>query len=452
MCAQCRARFAIGGTTQGGPQGGRLEIQGQGDMFIAGLGGRKAPMHPSDRIRGESGEGLKGRTVVLAVCGSISAVEAVQLARELIRHGARVVPVMTPAATRILHPDALEFATGTKPITELSGQVEHVRYCGAPPREADALLIAPATANTLAKVALGIDDTAVTTFATTALGSKMPVIVAPAMHEAMLVNPQVAARVADLRALGVVWVEPRVEEGKAKLADAADILAALRRALGPRDLAGRRVLVIAGSTAEPIDSVRVITNRSSGATGAEIVRALDARGAEVTLVASAGLTERFKTPAARVLPFGSVHDILKRLDEVGDLNAFAAVVNCAAIADYTLEQREGKIPSGLEPLSLELRPAPRVLPAIRERFSGLLVGFKLEAGLDAPALVQRARKRQADHRLDIVVANRLEDVSAGKTHWRILDGDREVEEAAGSKAQAAERLAELIAKRLGPAR
>jgi phosphopantothenoylcysteine decarboxylase/phosphopantothenate--cysteine ligase len=405
-------------------------------------------MHPSERIRGTEGKALDGKTVVLAICGSIAAVECVALARELIRQGARVVPVMSPAATRILHPDAMEFATGLRPIVELTGQVEHVRYCGVPPREADVLLVAPATANTLAKMALGIDDTPVTTFATTALGSGMPVVVAPAMHEPMLDSRPLKARLEDLKALGVMFVEPTMEEGKAKLAPSADIVAAVCRAAGPRDLEGRRALVIAGSTSEPIDSVRVITNRSSGRTGAEITRALHARGAEVTLLASEPLLERFHPPAEHVLTFGSVDDIMQRLQELGDLGAFAAIVNCAAISDYTLERREGKIPSGLEPLALELRPAPRVLAAIRERFGGLLVGFKLESGVDGPGLVQKAKKRQAEHRLDIVVANLLEEVSAGRTHWRILDGDREVEEVAGSKAEAADRLAQLIAARL----
>ena len=405
-------------------------------------------MHPADRIRGSAGKSLAGKTVVLGISGSIAAVECVALARELIRDGARVVPVMTPAAARILHPDAMEFATGVKPVMELTGQVEHVHYCGAPPRGADVLLVAPATANTLGKIALGIDDTPVTTFATAALGSGMPVVVAPAMHEPMLENKMVRARIEDLRALGVVFVEPRMEEGKAKMAAAPDIVAAVVRAVGPRDLVGRRVLVVAGSTAEPIDNVRVITNRSSGRTGAEITRALHGRGAEVTLLASEGLVDRFHPPAARVVTFGSVADILDRLEEIGDLSAFAAVVNCAAISDYTIERRDGKIPSGLEPLALELRPAPRVLAAIRERFAGVLVGFKLESGGDHEGLVQKARKRQAEHRLDIVVANRLEDVSSGRTHWRILDGEREVEEVAGSKAEAAERLAEVIAARL----
>lgn len=405
-------------------------------------------MHPSDKIRGISGTSLQGKTVVLAVCGSIAALGSVQIARELIRHGARVVAVLSKAGAGIVTPEALEFATGLPTITKLTGQVEHVRYCGGPPREADALLIAPATANTLAKLALGIDDTPVTTFAAAAMGSGLPVLVAPAMHEAMLNNPAVKERLKELRARGVVFVEPRMEEGKAKMAAPEEVLFALQRALGPDDLRGRRVLVIAGSTAEPIDSVRVITNRSSGRTGAEIVRALAARGAEVTLLAAEGVQERFKPPSLHSLTFGSVDDILTRLKELGDLNAFAAIVNCAAISDYSIQKREGKIPSGLEPLTLELRPAPRVLAAIRERFAGLLVGFKLETAVESQALIQRARKRQGEHRIDIMVANRLEDVSAGRTAWSILEGEGEPTRVEGTKAAAADRLAERIAARL----
>jgi len=405
-------------------------------------------MHPADRIRASAGRALAGRTVVLAVTGSIAAVETVTLARELIRQGADVVPVMSRSATRILHPHALEFATGRKPITRLTGQVEHVRYCGEPPREADALLIAPATGNTIAKVALGIDDTVVTTFAAAALGSGMPVVVAPAMHEAMARNPALADRVAELKARGVLWVEPVAEEGKAKLAPAGDILAALERAMGPGDLRGRKVLVIAGSTAEPLDAVRLLTNRSSGRTGAEIVAAFHSRGAEVTLVASESMAESFRTPAARAGSFTTVDSLLARLADLGDLNAFAAVVNCAAISDYTTTPRDGKIASGLEPLEIELRPAPRVNAAIRERFSGVLVGFKLEAGVDDATLVARARKRLADGRLDVVVANRLEEVKAGTTRWHIVGATGEPLVVAGGKEEAARALAAALAERL----
>jgi phosphopantothenoylcysteine decarboxylase/phosphopantothenate--cysteine ligase len=326
--------------------------------------------------------------------------------------------------------------------------VEHVRYCGDPPREADVLVVAPATGNTVAKMALGIDDTPVTTFAAAALGSGMPVVVAPAMHLSMAKNPALEERARELRARGVLWVEPLVEEGKAKLAAPEHILAAVERAVGPSELSGRRVLVIAGPTSEALDAVRVLTNRSSGRTGAEIVRAFNARGADVTLLASEPLLAAFRTPATRTLQFSSVDSLLARLKELGDLNAFAAVVNCAAISDYTTEPREGKIASDLEPLELELRPAPRVNAAIRERFSGLLVGFKLEVGGDDGALVSRARKRMADGRLDLTVANRLEDVAAGHTRWHILppQGDPVVVE--GGKDEAARALVQAVVQRL----
>lgn len=126
-------------------------------------------VHTSETIRGTASTTLSGRRIVLGVAGSIAAVKTVELARELIRHGADVLPVMTGAATRLLHPDALEFATGNKPVLGLTGAVEHVDAFG-PGGEADLLLVAPATANTIAKMALGIDDTALTTYASVALG------------------------------------------------------------------------------------------------------------------------------------------------------------------------------------------------------------------------------------------------------------------------------------------
>src|ERR1041384_2209252 len=115
-------------------------------------------MHPVENTRGTLSQHLAGRRIVLGVCGSIAAVKTVELARELIRHGADVVPVMTDAATRILHPDALEFATGHKPVLRLTGAVEHVSLLGDVKGKADLLLVAPGTANTVSKMALGIDD------------------------------------------------------------------------------------------------------------------------------------------------------------------------------------------------------------------------------------------------------------------------------------------------------
>ena len=142
-------------------------------------------MHPADEIRGSKSKRLSKKRIVLAVTGSIVAVETIKLSRELIRHGAEVFPVMTPSATKIIHPDSLWFATGNKPIIELSGKTEHVSFCGRVKNPADLLLISPCTANTISKIAHGIDDTAVSTFATTAIGSGVPILIVPAMHLSM---------------------------------------------------------------------------------------------------------------------------------------------------------------------------------------------------------------------------------------------------------------------------
>jgi phosphopantothenoylcysteine decarboxylase/phosphopantothenate--cysteine ligase len=140
-------------------------------------------MHPSDEIRGVKSNKLSDKRIVLGVTGSIAAVECVKLSRELIRHGAQVFPVMTHSATRIIHPDSLEFATGNKPIIELTGKTEHVSFCGLVKEPVNLLIISPCTANTISKIARGIDDTSVTTFATTAVGSGVPILIVPAMQK-----------------------------------------------------------------------------------------------------------------------------------------------------------------------------------------------------------------------------------------------------------------------------
>ncbi len=177
-------------------------------------------MHPIANIRGSASDHLAGRRIVLGISGSIAAVKCVELARELTRHGAEVHAVMSGAAQGIITADAMEFATGNPVITKLTGAVEHVALLGDVPERADLLLIAPATANTVGKMAWGIDDTVVTTFATVAFGTGVPVVVAPAMHDAMMRNKPVQRNIETLvNDLGVTWVEPKVEEKKAKLAE-----------------------------------------------------------------------------------------------------------------------------------------------------------------------------------------------------------------------------------------
>jgi phosphopantothenoylcysteine decarboxylase/phosphopantothenate--cysteine ligase len=183
-------------------------------------------MHPSAALNGIKSDKLSGKRIILGVTGSIAAVETVKLARELLRNGAEVIPVMTTSASKIIHPDSLWFATGNKPILELSGEVEHVSYCGEVPDRADLLLIAPATANTISKIAGGIDDTPVTSFATTALGSGIPIMIVPAMHYSMYANPFVKQNLEILAGHedSIEFIEPRLEENKAKIAETPEIV------------------------------------------------------------------------------------------------------------------------------------------------------------------------------------------------------------------------------------
>jgi len=288
---------------------------------------------------------LEGVNVALGVSGSIAAVKVVELAHELRRHGASVRAVMSPAATNIVHPWAVDFATDEPVVTEITGSVEHVELCG---REgwADVLLLAPATANTAGKIASAVDDTPVTTCATTALGADVPVVMAPAMHEPMYDHPGVLDALDRLEGWGVTFADPRVEEGKAKIAAEADIVTEVARATTPQTLSGTHVVVTAGATKERIDPIRILTNRASGKTGRAVARALYVRGAKVTLVQDGD-----SVPYAEVVTVETADEMIdacRRRAATAD-----ALLSAAAISDFTADAVDEKIRSGT-PLSVDL--------------------------------------------------------------------------------------------------
>ncbi len=373
-------------------------------------------MHPSNEIKGIKDDALAGKRIVLGITGSIAAVETVKLARELIRRGAEVYPVLSPAATKIVHPDSLGFATGKRPITELTGAVEHVALCGDVEGHADLLLIAPSTANTISKIACGIDDTPVTTFATTALGTGIPLMIVPAMHATMYDNPAVMRNVERLKKMGVDFVGPRFEEKKAKIAGIYEIVSAVVRRIGKKDLRDTRVLVIGGATSEPVDDMRVISNRSSGRTGIELAVEAYERGADVKLLLGKGSErppEWIKTDY-----FTDVESLISMLDEPD----YDMILVPAAISDYTPERKEGKIPSGMEELVIRLRPTPKVIEHIRKNYEGILVAFKAESVESTEELIKRAERRAKESSADIIVANRLSDVTHDSTKAFIING------------------------------
>ncbi|MCA9794956.1 MAG: bifunctional phosphopantothenoylcysteine decarboxylase/phosphopantothenate--cysteine ligase CoaBC, partial [Candidatus Eremiobacteraeota bacterium] len=240
-------------------------------------------------ILGSHGEGLAGRRIALGVSGSVAALETHRVARLLMRHGAQVHVVMSPSARELVSPTALHWATGNPVTTGLTGACEHLKLVGER-GSCHAFLVAPATANTIGKMALGIDDSPLTTVAVTALGRGLPSLVAPGMHACMLDHPAVKANLARLEEMGVRVIAPERLEAKAKMASAEVILAEVGRMLGPASLAGKRVLMTGGPTREPLDPARYLTNPSSGRMACSLAAEAYRRGAEVHLVYGPGQT------------------------------------------------------------------------------------------------------------------------------------------------------------------
>ncbi len=385
-------------------------------------------MHPSRAIRGHRSELLAGRRIVLGISGSIAAIETPRVARELIRHGAEVIVVMSREATRLVTPEAIGFATGRPPIVELTGEVEHVSLLGPGAGRADLLLLAPATANTISKIAQGIDDTPVTSFASVALGGGVPVLVAPAMHADMARNPAVKENLERLRSWGVGIVAPTAAEGEEKLAGPEEIAAAVLHRLARGPLAGRPVVVIGGAAREAIDAVRSITNESSGATALALATLAHYRGADVELWA--GALELPVPPWIPVRRWRSVADLLTLARQRrGELARAAAVIVPAALSDYTLPPRSGKISSRDEPrLTLTLERTPKVLEEIRRRAPAptRLVGFKLLAGAGSVTLETEARALLESSGADWMIGNDRAVMGSPQTQVLILTrrGDR----------------------------
>jgi len=373
-------------------------------------------MHPAEELRGKKNNKLLHKRIVLGVTGSIAAVESIKLARELIRHGATVYPVMTPAATRIIHPDALEFATSHKPVIQLTGQTEHVSWCGLVQDPVDLLLISPCTANTISKIARGIDDTPVTTCATTAIGSRVPVLLVPAMHLSMYDHKIVQKNIDICKEHGVLFIDPFISGNKAKLPEVDEIVETVIRTVGKRDLLNKKILIIGGATAEPIDDIRLLTNRSSGKTAVFLGINAFERGADVELwygyatepVPSYISYKRFET----------VTDLLKLMKN-NSIKHFDSIIVCAAIANYIPKKQRGKIPSGKEKLSIECAQAPIILETLRSRVPhAKIIAFKTEE--KKINVKKKTQQLLTKHHLNGAVGNTLAGFGAKDNEILIL--------------------------------
>ena len=354
---------------------------------------------------------LKDKTIVVGVSGGIAAYKAAELVRILVTRGARVRVMMTRNAAEFITPLTLQIlssnpvATDTFSLTQESG-IGHIQLADT----ADAIVIAPATANVIAKAAVGIADDLLTTVL---LAARCPIAFAPAMNVHMYAHPTVAENVARLKARGVTIIEPEEGalacgyEGKGRLCDPMVIAEELERMLSAQNLAAERILITAGPTQEPIDPVRFVSNRSTVKVGFALARAAWRRGAEVRLIAG---------PSSLPTPRG-----VERIDTVSAQQMLEAtsqnfpwcstLIMAAAVADFRpAHPAAEKIKKQARGLELEMEAIADALPRLAaKKGDRLMVGFAAETG----DLEENAREKLRRKKLDLIVANDVTLEGAG---------------------------------------
>ncbi|MBI2829613.1 MAG: bifunctional phosphopantothenoylcysteine decarboxylase/phosphopantothenate--cysteine ligase CoaBC [Chloroflexi bacterium] len=392
---------------------------------------------------------LKDKTIVLGITGSIAAYKVADLAAKLTQAGARVEVIMTKSATEFVTPITFRALTHRPVVTDMFDlmtefSIEHVSLSEA----ADVVVIAPATANIIAKIACGIADDMLTC---TVLATKAPVIIAPAMNDKMYENSITQENVAKLKARGFIFLEPQYgllasgKKGRGRLVEIETILGAIRQTLGKDgDLSGRRIVVTAGGTQEPIDPVRYITNRSSGKMGYAIAEAARDRGATVTLVTA---------PTALPDPAGIETVHIRTATQMKDAVAKAAasadaLIMAAAVADYQSKTAAAqKIKKTGAGLTLDLVKTPDILSEVQGKF--IKVGFAAES----ENLLENAREKLQKKSLDLIVANDITAADSGfeadTNKVTIIDRTGKTEDLPlMTKREVAERILDRVGKLL----
>jgi len=382
--------------------------------------------------------------IVLCVTGSIAAVESVKLARELRRQGADVKCFMSDDACKIIHPNTMEFATGHKVVLELGGAIEHVKYA-----QTDLILVAPATANLISKFAYKIADNPISTLLLTAFGYSTPIIFVPSMHDSMYAA--VLDNIKRVKNEGIVFVEPKREEEKAKFPNIHDITLQCLRETSNGKLSGKKIIVSAGGTYEEIDAVRGITNKSSGKMGLEIAKEAFIQGADVTVVTGrveVHIPKLFKR--VRVESVDEMRNELIKLLPENDI-----FVSSAAVSDFTVEkislEGEDKI-SSEEGFNIHLTPVPKIINIVKEINPEIfLVGFKAEYKVSDDELISSARKRMKTSEADLIVANDVSLVDAGfgsDKNQVFIVGDKTFAVPLNSKEEIARNIISKIAEKM----
>ena len=395
---------------------------------------------------------LTGKTAVLAVTGSIAAYKIANLARMLKKLNCNVHVLMTQNATNFIHPITLETLTQNKVLIDTFDRnfqysVEHVALA----KQADVVMIAPASANVIGKIACGIADDMLTT---TVMACPCKKIVSPAMNHNMFHNPIVQDNIEKLRRFGYEIVAP--DRGMLANGDIGDgrmpaesvlLDYILREIACEKDLTGKRVLVTSGATREPLDPVRFITNHSSGKMGAAVAKAAMLRGAQVTLVAAH--MDVAPPPFVRVVPVGTAQEMFEAVTDLA--SAADIVIKAAAVADYTpVTTADQKMKKSDGDLTIELKRTPDILKYLGEHKQPgqFLCGFSMET----QNVIENSRKKLASKHADMICANSLRTEGAGfgtdTNVITLITPDSDTELPLMSKEEAAHRILDAILSRM----
>ncbi|MBA3749550.1 MAG: bifunctional phosphopantothenoylcysteine decarboxylase/phosphopantothenate--cysteine ligase CoaBC [Nitrosopumilus sp.] len=413
--------------------------------------------HPSKDIQSTFGNELLHKKIVVCVTASVACYKTIDLIRLLMRHGAEVFVVMSKTVERFISKDYFVWASGNKVISELSGDLEHILL--ADYGKSDLVIVYPSTANTIGKFANGIDDTPPTSILSVALGSRIPIVIAPAMHESMHENEIIKENITKLEKKNVIFINPLIEERKAKIADidvvlksiitilkkdhcsnvvtlkvdkgydnnikfiqkSKDMYSEIKESELKEFFKNKRVLISLGSTIEYIDPIRIVTNTSSGKMGNSLMKNALTFGATVTIVKGFTtshnkiMNEPCSFPnfkAIDVTTSQQMYDvIIKELRSI----KYDIVILAAAVSDFKpSEFSNRKITSDTISLTLTFVPTVKIIDKIKNIFNDLfLVAFKADYEVPVDILLQKSYKKIIDANADLVVAN---DVGKKDTH------------------------------------
>ena len=416
--------------------------------------------HISKEIIGIHSNILKGKKIVLCITGSVAAYKAIDLSRMLMRNGAEVYPVMSKSTkSRLLTEEIMNWATGNKTVSELTSDLEHIALANY--GKSDIVVVYPCTANTLGKFANGIEDNPVTTVLSVAFGSRIPIVIAPAMHEAMYENIIIAENIKKLKLLGVSILEPSITEDKAKVISAEKLVQFVIDKIGIKKgkmTSGINVLVTAGSTVEYIDSVRILTNLSSGKMGLNIAQQCLDKCFNVTFVYGHGSLNIPDDPRMNIIRIKTTEEMLKVVKERILNERQHIVFHAAAVADFSISHSSKKRPNKMDTRNgtktIKLVPTTKIVDKIKQFDNKIfLVAFKAEYGISKELLVKRALAKLNECNGDLIVANDVSrkgcDFGSDTNEVYIIDKEKDIIHIPlESKKEIARDLLKIVCKKL----